>query len=373
MLNPKHKALVFFPILFFLFTFIFNLSQIIPLLKEIKFYFEYCYSFSSFHFTIPLRPKPFYTCELCNFAPDNKTFIPNSSERDAILSFATNELTNLIPFIRSLRTSNSKCRFIVFSNHKALTKYSKNFYQIAEKCGVEFINIGTKSFTGLSAMYIRFVIYKYFLYRNKDKFDRVIFCDLFDTIVQHDPFTTNFTNMTFFAEEGFTIKNNKCNYYWLLDAFKIWDKYMVNSAIQFNDEIKKTIFDKNLINAGIQAGPIKSMIEMTELMSQMGDETTGEILVNDQSFFNILAYSGFFKFNFSTINSSEFLSTFGYFFGPKIDKININLTFGRIERDGIIPGIIHQYDRSFKILQAVLKVCPNNNNLKDYYRNKVGL
>ena len=75
------------------------------------------------------------------------------------MSFGANKLNNLFPFVRTLRTTGTQCRFILFVNNKSLIRYPELFYQLAKDCGVEFINFGSVSFTKIQAMFLRFYFY----------------------------------------------------------------------------------------------------------------------------------------------------------------------------------------------------------------------
>lgn len=120
---------------------------------------------ASLHVIVSLRD--FYNqCILCKFTPKNRKYISNSSKKDAILSFGLNNLYNLFPLIRSLRTTGSKCRFILLTNSKSLTMYSSAYYKSANLCGVEFINISFVSYSKKETYFLRYFHLKNFLIKN---------------------------------------------------------------------------------------------------------------------------------------------------------------------------------------------------------------
>ena len=68
--------------------------------------------------------------------------------------------------------------------------------------------------------------------------------------------------------------------------------------------------------------------------------------------------------------NSEMFSTIGVYITRtnNIERNNENMSFGSIKRDGKIPGILHQFDRSLKIKEMLIKSCPNDENFIDYMR-----
>ena len=69
------------------------------------------------NFVISHKQKSFDKCKLCSFVPNNGSYPSNSSPKDAIFVLGMNKLTNLIPIVRTLRTTNSKCRFFLFTDN----------------------------------------------------------------------------------------------------------------------------------------------------------------------------------------------------------------------------------------------------------------
>lgn len=114
--------------------------------KNISFTFEnYKDLFPFPYFKLSDKPKSYDKCKLCKFIPNNGSFPPNSTPRDAIFVLGLKKLTNLLPVVKTLRTVGSKCRFFLFTDNITFVNNSKaspKFFSYLEDCGVEFVNIG---------------------------------------------------------------------------------------------------------------------------------------------------------------------------------------------------------------------------------------
>lgn len=308
-------------------------------------------------FPITSYPK----CKFCSFKP-NPHFKRTSTRRDAIFTFANKRLFNLIPFIQTLRTTGCICRFLLFIDNTTFFQYSQKFFTPVYDCGIEIINIGNISMLSEhQAWYKRHVIFNLYLKHHKFEFDRIIFCDLFDTVFQHDPFSDSFLqNILYVSSEGY--KNKRC-------SCKVWIKpgidFLNKSQEQYNQVLKGDV-----INGGIQAGSPNVLLELTSLMIQSGNPKTLDVYVPDQGFLNIIIFIGPLnkKVNISIIHpDSDFISSMIHYTKP-IDRKFPFFSFGNFSLGHGVPAIIHQYDRSKKIKKALFNVCPNNENWTDYTR-----
>lgn len=337
----------------------FNLSLISLIFKTINFSLS---SHSNFN----------NKCKICNFIPYKGGALPNSSEKDLIMSFGTNKLTNLFPFIRTLRTTGSRCRFILFVDANSLTKYPNIYYELANDCGVEFINIGSISFTKMQAMFLRFCFFQKFLITNQAKIDRVIFVDLYDTIFQHDPFTTEFGNFLYISSDTYSFRRVRSNLNWLNECLTHFDhNFDPTVSTLFSEDFKKEVVYKEALNGGLQAGPVQIMIEFSTAMMKMGDVKTLKVHCNDQGFLNALIYSGYFNrmFRYSILSlNSTFMASIHFFCFQHINKSPDKFEIGKIDRYGGVAAVLHQFDRSRKLKSALVDVCPNDNNFDDYTR-----
>ena len=330
--------------------------------------------FDTFQFNITPIPKSFAKCKLCNFIPQNGKTTPNSSARDVIMSFGANRLYGLFPFVKSLRTTRTKCRLFVLVNTQALQQYSNFYYRTADQCGVEFVNIGPVDVTRKAAMFLRYYMFRKFLIRNRKNIDRVIFCDLFDTVFQHDPFTVEFGDSIYFTDEGTALCDNLLNLRWLKSVCKYFKAHPdPEFSIILHKEFLKNVRKHNIVNGGLQAGTISLMIIYCTIMLKTGNKLTNELLFNDQGFLNLLIYSGYFKnkFNYTILPlTSDLFASISHYSDVIETEKSMKPIFGKVGKDKSIPAVLHQYDRSPKVQAQLVKVCPNEFSLQDYTRKR---
>lgn len=358
------RSFTFFTYLFF-FIIIVNFETFIGKIRIDSSYYR---NYNNSQFFLPINPLPFNKCKKCNFTPYQKS-TPNSSKKDAILTIGTNKLFNLMLFIRTLRTTGSQSRFILFTNNQVFKNYNNEFFRVINDCGVEIINIGTTP-PNFCTSHIRFMIFKDFLIKNRNLIDRVFLCDLYDTVVQHDPFITDFGNSLYFNDEGFKISESPVNSFWINDGFKFWRKEY-DPLLNFDKKLRKKIFDQKILNSGIQAGTTDAIIQFCSIMcSAINKKKFQPYFLHDQAFQNMVVYSGYLdkRINYTILSTSTDLFASIDLISRKIDNSSIEVIFGRIQRDGGIPGILHQYDRSKKIRSLLSKICPNEDKFPDYIR-----
>lgn len=303
-------------------------------------------------------------CQPCSFRP-NPIFPSNSCQKDAILTIGINKLFNLLPFIRTLRTAGSKCRFILFLNNESMHAYEPKFYQKAKDCGVEFRVVKIlEQWTKEQVWYIRFMIYKNFLIENKKEIRRVFFCDLYDTVIQHDPFMPEFKyDVLYLSNEGYPNKKSLISIHDLNTGFNVFN---------FTENQKKEILDRDIFNGGLQGGSTEIMIRFCDIMLKSGNPKTFEVYAIDQGYLNIIIYLGIFRrlINYTVLypNSSMFSSMVRFSISRGWNKRNRRAVFGKIKIDGVVPGILHHYDRSVVVRRIVRRTCFNPDNFSDFIR-----
>ena len=312
-------------------------------------------------------------CKLCDFVIDNNGTIPNSSERDVILLVSFRKLYNLFPFVHSIRTTGCKARIIVFLDQIAELSQTEQFYQQMKDCGVQFIRLYNYDPKFLDDVYYyRYIIYHNFLYINQDLIDRVIAIDLFDSIAQQDPFTLSFrTDQMYFSNEGYSLKENDFNLKTLEFAFEGLKK--INESFKRSDVNYHELIQQPIINGGIQAGGIKPFLLFSEFMTRIGDPTTMAAYGPDQAFLNYYLHTGAFDDLFQyeiDFHKTAFISTIGVWLTDEDNVFPTSAELGNFERGDVKPAIIHQFDRSQVLFDAVIKACPNDSNINDYSRTK---
>ena len=314
------------------------------------------------------------TCKLCNFIIDNNGTIPNSSNRDVILLVAFRKLYNLYPLVRSIRTTGCKAKIIVFIDVIAEQSQNREYFTRMEDCGVQFITLYEYDPKFLDDVYYyRYLIFHNFLFINQENIDRVIAIDLFDSIAQHDPFTVDFNkDKMYFSNEGYLLKENDFNLKTLEFAFEGLKK--INESFDKSNVNYHQLIQKPIINGGIQAGGIKPFLKFSKFMSIIGDSETMSAYGPDQAFLNYFLHTGSFDDLFKyeiDITKSGFISTIGVWLTDEDNEFPSTAQLGNFERGGMKPAIIHQFDRSQILYDAVLTACPNDYNVMDYSRTKL--
>ena len=311
-------------------------------------------------------------CEHCLFNYSNNGTIPDSSNRDLILSMAIGYPFNLYPFIESLRATKCKARVVIFIDSSLFKEIDYKYIESISKCGVQFIDAGSyipKTYDDM--YYYRYLLYESFLKMNEPLIDRVIVVDLYDTLFQHDPFTLSFNkDYLYLSDEGYKIKIARYNVIQInRSLFGVASTLYPSSKL---NEIIESVIKKETINGGIQAGGVKQMINFLCLMKQFGNYRTFLAKGDDQGFINIVVHSGVLKriCNYELVSpNSSFMTSIALYSHIRKDPFSMqNETFGYFSRGGYIPAILHQVDRSPAIIGSYLSLCPNINSIPYYMR-----
>ena len=311
-------------------------------------------------------------CKLCNFSLSNENFTkPNSSERDIILSIAIGAIFNIYPFIKTLRTTQCKARIVIFIDSLTFSSMNYSYFEEISKCGVQFIDIGDKVPTEAEDIfYYRYVLYNQFLKENQQEINRVILVDLFDTVFQHDPFTTNFSeDLLYLSDEGYSLMNSLFNTIQIRRNILNMSSSIFNDPSIYKENYLKKIRYKHILNGGLQGGGLLPILSFLSLMTKIGDKNKMKAIGDDQAFINIFAYSKLLKniCKFEIIpSSSYFMSSNALYCMLEKNSYGSNYKFGNFSRGNKIPAILHQYNRCHNIKEDLLRVCPNDNNIPYY-------
>ena len=316
------------------------------------------------------RPNNDYpNCELCQITTLVRKTYGNSTPRDVIITTAYGRLINVFPFARSLRTVGCKARIVAFVDEDALSRYDSVFYDKMKDCGVEFVKIHRNGELGnlKDATAFRYSAYLKYLKANRNKIDRVITVDLFDTCVQYDPFTNEFKKENiYFQTEGELIKDDGYNLNWAHCSYTSYEEMIGSIAgkqVFLKDVINISkinfteVVDNYIINGGEQAAGVDIMIKFLELIR------SSCTYCQDQGFINYYFYTGILEKVidakaialpygdelFTAIGIKAFLKLFKY----------SNGALGTVRINGSLPAMIHQFDRNKELTQIVLEACPN--------------
>jgi hypothetical protein len=302
--------------------------------------------------------EPNYSnCEPCNIKNLRKVK-GNSTPRDVIMGTAFGKLLGIIPFLRSMRTCGCKARLVIFVDKKAMEKYPRKYYEKINDCGGELVLC--PYYKGDIMYGVRYQAYRDFLLNNRYNIDRVITLDLFDTIMQYDPFIPSFRNdVLYFEPENITVKMHPYNVDWVKDAHKILGENLSQLHFQYNGD-PKDLMEWEVLNGGEQAGgPDQLLAYIDHLCKFLGYGS------NDQGFAIYFYQNGIFKevFDFESIRLPV---ANDIFVGVGVRLLDGYMNHwktknhGEFELGGHYPGLIHQFDRSREVASNIKRACPNN-------------
>jgi hypothetical protein len=273
------------------------------------------------------------------------------------MTFATNTPENMLSFIRTLRTSGTRCTVIAFVDQNCLSLCVNRSLEVFANCGLSLINLGNvlERFQNRIAV-SRQVVYYGFLYYFQQHYRRVILADVTDTIFQQDPFTTHFTDdMLAVSTECITYKGCVWNLAWI--------KSIDEAHIDF-------YLDLPVINSGLILGSTMNIMRMLAVLMKLPAYTT--FAVNkydwgiDQAFLGMVAYRGMLRqagLNLTMLGpDSPYASLFHCRFAlHKADHESVKRVNGEI-----VLSILHQYNRYPYLINLTSRNCPMKGYTDEY-------
>ena len=209
------------------------------------------------------------TCKHCNFTVRNTG--ANSCERDVIFGCQFGSAQNIIPLLRTLRTTGSKCKFVIVFDKAAQEQITPETRQYAYECGCQFIdlkcNVSRKDY--FAFQYVRYYMLHFLEFNCNYPFNRIISLDLHDTVFQGDPFNEQVVvDSLNAADEGDSFIKNPIVIKWSDPIFKM------------TQEEKRTKF----ITAAYLGGGYDKMVTFLRLFL-MGCHYS---YINDQGMYNYI-------------------------------------------------------------------------------------
>jgi hypothetical protein len=221
----------------------------------------------------------FQKCKLCDFVPQNHK--PTSSFRDLLITVMYGTPTNILPALRSLRTTQSQATVVILTDNKTLSTIPDKAMRYIKHCSVEFeiVEKGEMSmlhfFTWRQAQYLNYIA------NHRTEYDRVIIFDLFDTVFQGDPFSSDLRyDKLYFSVENQTYSRSIYNQNLI--------KPLIDHGILDNISI---MLDKPVINGGLFGGGINEVIAFLQLYMSNFKEDYSNVYVDDQPFINYLVHT----------------------------------------------------------------------------------
>jgi hypothetical protein len=286
-------------------------------------------------------------CPACNFTPQN-SLGSNSTDRDAVIASMLRTKVNIVPFVRSLRTTGCRARIVFIADQVAVESCDAPMRAFLDNCGVTLINIGhvncTERFEFL--MFRNHFLASFLLHRTP-LFDRIVIADLFDTVFQGDPFSSHFDRTSL----GFALESDACDIRQQLSAIALNKGW--NSS-------RNTPFP--CINGGTMIGVESAIFEFLRQWANYAGQISRERLANisfipDQVITNVIIRMGLLSnLTIRFYHAFEEYSSLWDWYGTK----NATWWLGefRLWKDGPFPMIVHMYDRSGGFCKSVNELCP---------------
>ena len=311
---------------------------------------------SVLEFTVKPKPIKYYTqrnknCVLCNYSGTNP--LANSTPRDVVITFASKAVCNLVPFQRTLRTCGCNATLVILLDDRAYNSLDEATKKFTEDCHTQIIltpnapirnrhPIATKCFM----LHLAFE----FLRENELLINRVIFDDLFDTLFQEDPFSTNFPkDKLHMTHENWLNKDNEIYPKW----FTVYDK---NFAL--------TPETRNLptINSGYFGAPVGIFIAfINEILKILAFDGR-----HDQGAVNYLILTGRLKKANITLTEDDFNDRVRhlYFRRPEAPFPNVS---GHLN-SSLRASVLHcYYAGNDNFMLSILKACPRPSSEMENY------
>lgn len=314
-----------------------------------RFYSLFYHSYTNYTF-VPTPPKE-GMCTPCDFAVRNTE--PNSTPRDLILTVALGGVQNLIVFMRTLRTTGSKCSVVILTDHKAYLAIGDETREYAQNCGCQIIDCGddpVQEYKFGPHNYCYYLMYL-FLYNNQGKFDRVVNIDLYDAAFQGDPFNfqVNTTHLNMIDEgSDYTTDNGEWMYNWYKDGFGL-----------LTDEERKDLY----LCSGYLGGPPSLFMLFIEEFLKI---TIWEKGIADQATYNYLVTKGALA-NVSRNKVRKNELVYNIAFKRLKDEPNQMGDIRTIRNVNFHSVIIHQYYFSPPFAVSLLRACPRESPTMDRY------
>ena len=303
-----------------------------------------------FNIVRSLQDVKYENCSVCKY----KYWSPHSdsTSKDLIIgSLYGSSHYNLINWVRTLRSANSKCSIGLLATQRYIDQLDPNELIELEKCGAKWIIFEKDTHPKWKDLILtRIVLFANFVENFGHYFDRIIINDIFDTIFLLDPFQDSFdrSHITM-SIERVKFKHHIWNDYWVKIADRTYDK-------PFYEE-------KWIVNGGFFYATRNLMLKLLNNMIDM--DIWQRSNANDQGILNYKYYRDFVPEIIPDIKGEIFISACYSVFEQYPDEKGLMHEIGL----PYTPAMIHQYDRICPISRYLGEICPA---LGDWHVNATG-
>lgn len=272
-------------------------------------------------------------CPLCrlNYSSINT----NDTPRDLVITAMFNTTRNLIPFIRSLRSTQSKATVVVLTDRKTLSKLTLDALNIAKHCEMNFIVVGETFYNEHHPGSVVFYHYVFdFLYNHINEIDRVIIVDFEDTAFQGNPFTKSFKDGILYLIQGY-----------MRIGLSSFTKNELQALLGNQAE---AYFAETVIESDHVLGNVKDILIFLDLLISVVESfPEPKLKLHSQAFFNYIVHSGIL-----TKNNISYVAN--------MPNEIASGSFGQLQlmNTGFSADIVHQIKSSMDIRESLYQSCP---------------
>ena len=280
-------------------------------------------------------------CPLCGFRPLR---VVTSTRRDVVLAAALTEMKRVEYFLRTLRTTGSQARVVLFLDSAAKDERWLKFFRA---CDIEPVFVGEQDRVVLSEPKLgRYYFYQQWLREHIGEVDRVIHTDTFDVMFQGDPFFADMNaSKLYFTQEPVKL------------AHSLWTSQWVEQC--YGASTIKEYGSRPVSCSGVTAGGAKPFLKYLDVLLGSPNWTScfGHSL--DQAHHNYLWYTGAFAaqgIEIETMGCDSLYLTMH--FCCKKGRCNFDeyVSF----KNATAPVLVHQYNRWKNLTKHMAEICAND-------------
>ena len=290
-------------------------------------------------------------CSLCNYTVRNTD--ANSSPYDVAIIPAVSLLQNIEVFVRTLRTTGSLCSCVVLLDNFSYHTLTPDAFREIEQCGAQIINCGeTEIVEYIDAYNYCYAYTFFFIEANRHLINRVIRFDMFDTVLQGDPFNLQVDEKLNLIDEGTVM--HSVPYFFDINA--VWISH-------FDPQIKK--YDGKVYKcAGYMGGTVETMYKAFGLFIEYMRLGT---INNDQGAVNYFYFNNLYKKRGIEVVGSRKIELVRHCaFIPLANHHSIGDV--RSLRDNeTFAAVVHHYYMNPAFQFSVLKACPRKHKTMNFY------
>ena len=278
---------------------------------------------------------------LCRFNSSTKKI--SSSKRDVLFFYASSFGPGLELAIKSIRSTGSNCRIILF--FPTLQKMRRSEEKMCNILQIEIIRIDDNKNRNDVPHMIRYEYEYQWLRTHLKEVDRIFHSDSFDVFFQGDPFSESVskTELTFVVEPH-CIRSCGWNTFWLAKC------YVEPTLNQMRHHY--------IICSGSIAGSSSMYFKLLKLMINSPEWSRCWEKSLDQSILNVLVWMG--NLTSAGINYS-YTGCHGGFFTVQWCALEKTIQYNEhgqiISQKGTVPAYIHQYNRIENFTKELYKRC----------------